>query len=75
MVAKEYHIKTITDIVETIPADRIDAFMQDFRAFLSALYLCKESGSDLKKSTIEMVWIDDGKRKIKIDIIPEGKGK
>ena len=73
---KEYEINTLSDIVDTVTLDKLDAFAEDFKSWLHLsllqydlirLQLPKECEGK-KNSEIaecEMVWIDDGTNEIK----------
>lgn len=68
---KTYRITTIKDIIDQIPADRLEAFFQDLYSGVVqqqvAMAMTQEALGDearglyLKAMKDEMVWIDDGK--------------
>lgn len=69
MGSKEYELKSFTDIVNKVPKERLDNFLEDFKAYLLTLYFYKETEKSLNNFESEMVWIDDGKKEVKINII------
>lgn len=66
---KEYQIKSFLDIIEQIPREKLDSFLTDFKSYLLSLYFLKETGQfQVSTSETEMVWIDDGKDDLTIEI-------
>lgn len=60
---KEYKIESVTDIAK-IPADRMDAFYEDLKVYVSAVRDAPEMLQGIIKNT-GMVWCDDGEVGIK----------
>lgn len=64
----EYELKSFIDIADKVPRERLDNFLEDFKAYLLTLYFYKETGKNLSKCESEMVWIDDNKKNIQIEL-------
>ena len=68
MKEKEYHLKTIQDILDVLTMANLDNFKKDFNAWLDVHVAIKISNELFKESMKiqqinhgEMIWIDDGK--------------
>jgi hypothetical protein len=63
---KTHKIKTIQDVVNAVDEKNIDAFLVDFKSFLTTITILKVNGSIPKIET--MTWVDDGKNDVTIDL-------
>jgi hypothetical protein len=63
---KTHKIKTIQDVVNAVDEKNMDAFLTDFKSFLTAITILKVNGSIPKIET--MTWVDDGKNDVTIDL-------
>lgn len=71
MPAPEYRIITIADAFEKIPADRIDAFLEELGAMMKYRKRIEKSVTAFAKSNFRRdlergyIWIDDDKNDMK----------
>jgi len=69
-----YEIRTISDIIEQIPADKLDHFLIDLASFVLIGKAAKEAGKELPPNLIQltssgcMTWIDDGEHNATIEV-------
>lgn len=81
---KSYKLKTVMDFT-TIPEDRIDACLEEFKEFIGHMRLLHNLASDVARiagakevylGESHFEWIDDGKRertlKVRVTLAPEG---
>ena len=64
---KEIEIRTIDDIVNKVPEDRLEFFIKDLKSYLKIRYSGKDIINLLPKWSMEMTlkWIDDWKSDFK----------
>ena len=61
-MADRYEIKTIADILENVPVDKIELFLADLKSFLEMANDMKSMFSLLEvEIPMSFIWIDDDK--------------
>ena len=67
---KEYEIKTLEDVLRVVNDKNVDNFLVDFERWLK-IAIATDALTALgieRKNPLAMLWIDDGKTDIKINV-------